>query len=152
MLLDVGVPRADVCGKGLEATKRADVAQRTVKRTLVGHVVHEEDAHRAAVIRRRNCPEALLARCIPLPSPFSFAVGSPGAERHTIWSLMRLPSSSIVRILKSMPIVVINDGVHWSSQNRRSRHDLPTPESPISSSCVFPGQTVSDPPRRENAP
>lgn len=28
---------------------------------------------------------------------------------------------------KSMPIVVMNDGVHASSQNRRSKQDLPTP-------------------------
>ena len=40
---------------------------------------------------------------------------------------MRFPSTSIVRILKSIPIVVMNDGVHESSQKRRSRHDLPTP-------------------------
>jgi hypothetical protein len=32
-----------------------------------------------------------------------------------------------VRILKSMPIVVIKEGVNWSSLNRRRRHDLPTP-------------------------
>ena len=41
---------------------------------------------------------------------------------------MRLPSSSMVRILKSMPIVVMKEGVHASSQKRRRRHDLPTPE------------------------
>ena len=40
---------------------------------------------------------------------------------------MRFPSTSIVRILKSIPIVVMNDGVHESSQKRRSKHDLPTP-------------------------
>jgi len=75
----------------------------------------------------------------------------------TIWSLMRLPSSSIVRILKSIPIVVIKEGVHASSQKRRRRQDLPTPdstwlrnsvkcvwwnapESPISRSCYLCGQ------------
>lgn len=42
---------------------------------------------------------------------------------------MRLPSSSIVRILKSIPIVVIKDGVHASSQKRRRRQDLPTPDN-----------------------
>lgn len=67
--------------------------------------------------------------------------------QRTICSLILLPSSSIVRILlrtrsacphilvtrardsthKSIPIVVIKDGVHESSQNRKSRHDLPTP-------------------------
>jgi len=44
-----------------------------------------------------------------------------------ICNLIFLPSISIVRILKSMPIVVINEGVNWSSLNRRRRHDLPTP-------------------------
>jgi hypothetical protein len=33
----------------------------------------------------------------------------------------------MVRILKSMPMVVMKLGVHASSQNRSSRHDLPTP-------------------------
>jgi hypothetical protein len=45
---------------------------------------------------------------------------------------MRLPSSSIVRILKSIPIVVMNDGVHASSQKRRRRQDLPTPGKAVS--------------------
>lgn len=40
---------------------------------------------------------------------------------------MRFPSSSMVRILKSIPMVVMKLGVQASSQNRRSRHDLPTP-------------------------
>ena len=35
-----------------------------------------------------------------------------------------------------MPIVVMNEGVHASSQKRSSKHDLPTPESPISSSLM----------------
>lgn len=41
---------------------------------------------------------------------------------------MRLPSSSIVRILKSIPIVVMKEGVHASSQKRSKRQDLPTAE------------------------
>jgi hypothetical protein len=53
-----------------------------------------------------------------------------------ICSFTRLPSSSIVRILKSMPIVVMNDGVKESSLNRRRQHDFPTPESPIKSSLI----------------
>lgn len=49
-----------------------------------------------------------------------------------IWSLMRLPSSSMVRILKSIPMVVMKDGVKESSEKRSNRQDLPTPmrESP----------------------
>jgi len=34
-----------------------------------------------------------------------------------------------VRILKSIPIVVIKEGVHASSQKRRRRQDLPTPDN-----------------------
>ena len=39
----------------------------------------------------------------------------------------RLPSSSIVRILKSIPIVVMKDDVKESSAKRSRRQDLPTP-------------------------
>jgi hypothetical protein len=59
-----------------------------------------------------------------------------------ICSFTRFPSSSIVRILKSMPIVVIKDGVNESSLNRRRQHDLPTPESPISSSLIYPPPNI----------
>ena len=49
---------------------------------------------------------------------------------HThICSLIRLPSNSIVLILKSIPIVVINDGVNESSLKRNNKHDLPTRQS-----------------------
>lgn len=41
---------------------------------------------------------------------------------------MRFPSSSIVLILKSIPIVVMKLGVQASSQNRSSKQDFPTPE------------------------
>lgn len=55
-----------------------------------------------------------------------FALPLPSLAR-TICSLILFPSSSMVRILKSMPIVVIKEGVQASSQNRSRRHDLPTP-------------------------
>ncbi len=44
--------------------------------------------------------------------------------------------SSVVRTprTKSTPIVEMYDSVYVSSANRSRRHDLPTPESPISSS------------------
>jgi len=53
-----------------------------------------------------------------------------------ICSFTFFPSNSIVRILKSMPMVVMNEGVKESSLNRRRQHDLPTPESPISNSLI----------------
>ena len=43
----------------------------------------------------------------------------------------------MVLILKSMPIVVINDGVKLSSEKRSRQHDFPTPESPIRSSFIY---------------
>lgn len=39
----------------------------------------------------------------------------------------------MVRILKSIPMVVMKLGVQASSQNRRRRHDLPTPEDLVDS-------------------
>lgn len=54
-----------------------------------------------------------------------------------ICSLTRLPSSSIVRILKSMPMVVMKEGVKESSLKRRRQQDLPTPESPMRSSLIY---------------
>jgi hypothetical protein len=41
-----------------------------------------------------------------------------------------------VRILKSMPMVVMKEGVNESSLNRSRQHDFPTPESPIKSSLI----------------
>jgi hypothetical protein len=42
----------------------------------------------------------------------------------------------MVRILKSMPIVVMKEGVKLSSLKRRRQQDLPTPESPIRRSFI----------------
>ncbi len=53
-----------------------------------------------------------------------------------ICSLTRLPSSSMVLILKSMPMVVMKDGVNESSLKRSRQQDLPTPESPIRRSLI----------------
>ena len=61
-----------------------------------------------------------------------------------ICSLTRLPSSSIVRILKSMPMVVMKEGVKLSSLNLNKQHDLPTPESPMSSSLICARQQLSE--------
>jgi hypothetical protein len=54
-----------------------------------------------------------------------------------ICSLTRFPSSSMVLILKSMPMVVMKDGVKESSLKRRRQHDFPTPESPMRSSLIY---------------
>ena len=43
----------------------------------------------------------------------------------------------MVRILKSMPMVVMKDGVKESSENRSKQQDLPTPESPIKRSLIY---------------
>src|SRR5687767_9320252 len=49
----------------------------------------------------------------------------------------------MVRILKSIPIVVMKDGVKESSLKRRRQHDLPTPESPISRSLIYTAEMKS---------
>jgi hypothetical protein len=41
-----------------------------------------------------------------------------------------------VRILKSMPIVVMKEGVKESSEKRSRQQDFPTPESPIRRSLI----------------
>ena len=48
-----------------------------------------------------------------------------------------------MRILKSMPMVVMNEGVNESSLKRSRQHDLPTPESPMRSSLIYAGENVS---------
>jgi hypothetical protein len=60
-----------------------------------------------------------------------------------ICNLTRLPSSSIVLILKSMPMVVMKEGVKESSLKRSKQHDFPTPESPISRSLICSGLLAS---------
>lgn len=42
-----------------------------------------------------------------------------------------------MRILKSMPIVVMKEGVKESSLKRRRQQDFPTPESPIRRSLIY---------------
>jgi hypothetical protein len=42
-----------------------------------------------------------------------------------------------VRILKSIPIVVMKEGVKESSLKRSRQQDLPTPESPMRSSLIY---------------
>jgi hypothetical protein len=48
----------------------------------------------------------------------------------------------MVRILKSMPMVVMNEGVKLSSLKRSRQQDLPTPESPMRSSLICGGALV----------
>lgn len=72
--------------------------------------------------------------------------------QRTICSLMRFPSSSIVRILKSMPMVVMKEGVHASSQKRRSRQDLPTPATRLRAHTTSssPRTTIPESPMRRS--
>lgn len=66
-----------------------------------------------------------------------------------ICSLTRLPSSSMVLILKSMPMVVMNEGVNESSLKRSKQHDFPTPESPISRSLICCGVSTLEQRQRQ---
>lgn len=55
----------------------------------------------------------------------------------------------MVLILKSIPIVVIKDGVNESSLKRSRQHDLPTPESPIRSSLIYTVEEETEHGQRE---
>jgi hypothetical protein len=66
MLLDVGVPCADVCvNVRLYQSIKTDTG-RTVERTVIGHVVYEQNPHSAAVVCGGNSAEALLTSGVPL--------------------------------------------------------------------------------------
>lgn len=97
-----------------------------IERSLVCDVVRQDNAHGSTIVGRGYRAESLLAR----------RVLELRGKYTQICSLIRLPSSSIVLILKSMPMVVIKDGVKESSEKRKRRQDFPTPESPISSLSV----------------
>ena len=66
MLLDVGVPCADVCENvRLDPIIKTNTG-RTIERTVVSHIVYEQNAHSAAVICGGNSAEALLTSGVPL--------------------------------------------------------------------------------------
>lgn len=77
------------------------------------------------IVRNRSCPRKIMSIWLydTLAGEYIFL---PAVSQ--ICSLIFLPSISMVRILKSIPIVVMKEGVNWSSLNRRRRHDLPTPK------------------------
>jgi hypothetical protein len=56
------------------------VKGRTVKAPCVSHIVDEQNAHGAPVIRRRDGPEALLARSVPYLELHALAVELDGAD------------------------------------------------------------------------
>lgn len=85
---------------------------------LVGDIIHHDDAVGPPVVAGSDGPEALLPSCVPLhggsgrgrSARVSCALALPrqsGRPPLTIWSLMVLPSSSMVRILKSTPMVLM---------------------------------------------
>uniref|UniRef100_A0A6B2LWR3 Uncharacterized protein n=1 Tax=Arcella intermedia TaxID=1963864 RepID=A0A6B2LWR3_9EUKA len=53
-----------------------------------------------------------------------------------IWSLTVVPPRSSVRILKSTPIVLMNDSMKVLSTNRRSKLDFPAPVFPINMNFI----------------
>ena len=66
MLLDVGVPCADVCvNVRLDESIKTDT-WRTIERTVISHIVHKQNAHSAAVVCGGNSAEALLTGGVPL--------------------------------------------------------------------------------------
>jgi hypothetical protein len=53
---------------------------RTVETPLVRHIIHQQDAHGAAVIRRRDGAEPLLPRRVPYLQLHALAVELDGAD------------------------------------------------------------------------
>ena len=135
MLLDIAQPVGDI-----------------FKTLFRGDVVNEENAHCAAIICGCNCTESLLPGCVPhlelqlKVSGFNSSLllnlvsgqGMLGVKNcissDLVLTLMRFPSISSVCILKSIPMVEMNVELNVLSAKRNSKHVLPTPESPISSS------------------
>lgn len=56
----------------------------------------------------------------------------------------------MVRILKSMPMVVMKEGVKESSLNRSRQHDFPTPESPMRRSLIWQARMAESQCHRRN--
>jgi hypothetical protein len=54
--------------------------QRTVKRALVCNIIDQQNAHGTSIIRRRDCPEALLARCVPYLQLHALAIELDGPD------------------------------------------------------------------------
>ena len=77
-----------------------------VEGLLVGDVVDDNDTVGSPVVGRGDGPEPLLSGCVPdLGENFvryQILLGSTGP---VTWSFIVFPSSSIVLILKSTPIV-----------------------------------------------
>ena len=68
MLLDIRVPRADICGNSKVVSriyKTIDVG-RTVERAVVGDIVHQQNTHCTAVVSGGDSAEALLTGGVPL--------------------------------------------------------------------------------------
>lgn len=85
---------------------------------LVSDVIHHDDAMSTPVVAGRDGTEPLLPGRVPLQDSragmrWAWARGHPvprrdlGGAALTICSLMVLPSNSMVRILKSTPMVLI---------------------------------------------
>jgi hypothetical protein len=90
--------------------------------------------------------QSLLILCSPSPTSdaragthdlqlYPLPVKLNRSDLHTCSTLVDVPNGGWLgqggfgRTLKSIPIVVMKLGVQLSSQNRRRRHDLPTPST-----------------------
>ena len=64
-------------GKGISGM---DENRRTIKTSLVGHVIDQENAHRTTVVGCCDCAEALLAGSVPYLQLYPLAVEVNGAD------------------------------------------------------------------------
>jgi len=108
----------------------------TIERTCVGDIIHQQDALSSTPIEFGDRPEPRLSGCqIPLGKKHTYKQGSnqkTTSAIRTTCNLIRVPSISIVRIMKSTPILPTKDVVQGSPQNLRMRHDFPTPVARVS--------------------
>ena len=64
-------------GKGISGM---DENRRTIKTSLVGHVIDQENAHRTTVVGCCDCAEALLAGSVPYLQLYPLAVEVDSAD------------------------------------------------------------------------
>ena len=74
MLFDIRVPCANICVRllGPKVGYLVDKVALTIERTLVGDVVHQQDAHSPTVVSSCDGPKPFLSCGVPLGSKLTY--------------------------------------------------------------------------------
>jgi hypothetical protein len=115
----------------------AEPARRALERVRPGHVVHQQRARRAAVVGAGDCAVPLLPRRVPDLRLDRLAVHLWSVTVIDRWELtvelsMQRCRTWMVRVANSTPMVDLESREKALRVKRDSRLDLPTPESPTS--------------------